>query len=171
VDGEIKRIIHDLRPPSLDALGLPPAIARYAEHFRTFSGLECRLQVSGKPRRLPSASETGIYRVMQEALQNAAAHAQASSISVGLSFLDRWVKLEVQDDGRGFDINQAPTPTDEHLGLAGMHERAQNLGGTLTIDSARGAGTRVSLSVYDIGDEVEEQGDGREQGADPHPGG
>ncbi len=71
VDGEIKRIIHDLRPPSLDVLGLSAAITRYAERYRDFTGLPCGVEVSARPYRLISEAEIGIYRVIQEALQNA----------------------------------------------------------------------------------------------------
>jgi signal transduction histidine kinase len=169
VDGEIKRIIRDLRPPSLDALGLPPAITRYAEHFQTFTGLVCQVQVLGQSRRLPPEAETGIYRVMQEALQNAAAHARASRTVVRLHFGPRGVELDVEDDGQGFAPQQVPQ--DGHLGLAGMHERAQNLGGSLEIDSGPGSGTRIRLRVPIAIDEAGDQDNGHERPADPYPGG
>ena len=147
VDSEIKRLIHDLRPPSLDALGLPPAIARYVERYQVFAGLPCQVQISGQPRRLGSEVEIGVYRVMQEALQNAAAHAHASATWVHLEFLPRAVRLEVGDNGRGFDLLDVLGQHDGHLGIVGMNERAQNLGGSLTIATRPEMGTRVVLDV------------------------
>ncbi len=171
VDGEIKRIIHDLRPPSLDALGLPPAIARYCEHFQSFTGLLCQVQVRGRPRRLPSDMETGIYRIMQEALQNAAAHAHGSGTWVRLGFPPGHVTLEVEDDGQGFDPEAMLAHADGHLGLAGMRERTENLGGSLAIESEMGKGTSVRLQVPVTADTGEEQADGGSEEADPHSGG
>ncbi len=147
VDSEIKRIIHDLRPPTLDALGLPPAIARYAERYEVFAGLPCQLQITGKPRRLAPETEIGLYRVMQEALQNAAAHAQATQTWVHLAFLPDAIHLEVGDNGQGFDLPHTLAQREGHLGITGMNERAQNLGGTLRIETSPQAGTRVMLDV------------------------
>jgi signal transduction histidine kinase len=147
VDGEIKRIILDLRPPTLDALGLPPAILRYAERFQVFTGLPCQAQISGQPRRMDPETEIGLYRVMQEALQNAAAHGHASKTWVHLFFLPASVRLEVGDDGQGFDLAQMMAQREGHLGLVGMHERAQNLGGSLTVETMPEQGTRVLLDV------------------------
>ncbi|HEY7350757.1 MAG TPA: GAF domain-containing sensor histidine kinase [Ktedonobacterales bacterium] len=147
VDGEIKRIILDLRPPTLDALGLPPAILRYAERYQVFTGLPCQAQIIGQPRRLDPETEIGLYRVMQEALQNAAAHAQATKTWVHLTFLPESIHLEVGDDGQGFDLSLVMARREGHLGLVGMNERAQNLGGALTIEAVPQGGTRVLLDV------------------------
>ena len=147
VDSEIKRIIHDLRPPTLDALGLPSAIARYAERYQVFTGLPCQVRMSGQPRRLDPEVEIGLYRVMQEALQNAAAHARASATCVHLAFLPHAVRLEVGDNGQGFDLPHTLGQRDGHLGIVGMNERAQNLGGFLSIETQPQVGTRVILEV------------------------
>ncbi len=147
VDGEIKRIILDLRPPTLDALGLPPAIVRYAERFQVFTNLPCQAQIIGQPRRMDPETEIGLYRVMQEALQNAAAHARASKTWVHLTFLPESVRLEVGDDGQGFDQVLVMAQREGHLGLVGMQERAQNLGGSLSIETGPQQGTRVLLDV------------------------
>jgi signal transduction histidine kinase len=147
VDSEIKRIILDLRPPTLDALGLPPAILRYAERFQVFAGLPCEAQISGQPRRLDPEAEIGLYRVMQEALQNAAAHAHATKTWVHLAFLPESIHLEVGDDGQGFDLAVVMAGREGHLGLVGMNERAQNLGGSLSIETMPQKGTRVLLDV------------------------
>jgi two-component system, NarL family, sensor histidine kinase DegS len=147
VDGEIKRIILDLRPPTLDALGLPPAILRYAERFHVFTNVPCQAQIIGQPRRMDPETEIGLYRVMQEALQNAAAHAHATKTWVHLTFLPESVQLEVGDDGQGFDQALMMAQREGHLGLVGMHERAQNLGGSLTVEAQPRQGTRVLLDV------------------------
>jgi len=191
VDGEIKRIIHDLRPPTLDALGLPPAITRYAERYQVFTGLPCQVQISGPPRRLDPEVEIGLYRVMQEALQNAAAHAQASATYVHLTFLPQAVRLEIGDDGRGFDLPHILAQRDGHLGIVGMNERAQTMGGSLSIETRPEMGTHVILEVplperRDVttpqtgvgrsagvlngrgGDQSEEQRDEHSQPAHPH---
>jgi signal transduction histidine kinase len=171
VDEEIKRIIHDLRPPTLDALGLPPAIGRYVEHLQTFTNLVCRVETHGQPRRLAPEAEIGIYRVMQEALQNAAAHAQASWVWIRLHFHPYRVVLEVEDDGQGFETEQAGLPSEGHLGLAGMRERAENLGGILTIHSRPGHGTRVRLCVPAGGKGAGEHDHGAEWEANSGSGG
>jgi signal transduction histidine kinase len=174
VDGEIKRIILDLRPPTLDALGLPPAILRYAERFEVFTGLPCQAQISGQPGRLDPEAEIGIYRVMQETLQNATAHANATKTWVHLTFLAGSVRLEVGDNGQGFDLAEVMARREGHLGLVGMHERAQNLGGSLSVETQPNQGTKVVLEVP-LGDycEVsvaldEDQQDGRIAAANSH---
>jgi signal transduction histidine kinase len=147
VDSEIKRIIHDLRPPTLDALGLSAAISRYAERFQVFAGLSCNVQITGGPRRLDPEVEIGIFRVMQEALQNAAAHAQATQTWVYLAFSLEAVRLEVRDNGQGFDLAYILAQPEGHLGIVGMNERAQTLGGSLLVETHWQTGTRVCLEI------------------------
>ncbi len=145
VDGELKRLIFDLRPPTLDALGLADSVGRYAERFHIYSGVECKVNISGPSQRLPPHVEIGIYRVMQEALNNVAHHARARRVLIDLAFGSWGVEFAVGDDGRGFDAPKARHG--EHLGLLGMEERAARLGGQLTIVSAPGQGTTVTLHV------------------------
>ena len=151
VDGEIKHIIHDLRPPSLDALGLSAALARYAERYQGFTGIVCRTRPRGQPYRLIPEAEISIYRIVQEALQNVAAHAQATHTWVSLWFAPETLRLEIGDDGSGFDLEQATAVAGGHLGIVGMLERTECLGGTLAVESAPGRGTRVRLSVPTAG--------------------
>lgn len=151
VDGEIKHIIHDLRPPSLDALGLPAAIARYAERYHGFTGIDCRTDLQGQPYRLIPEAEISIYRIVQEALQNAAAHAQAAQTWVSLRFAPDALGLEIGDDGAGFDVEQATAVADGHLGIMGMLERAESLGGALALESRPGCGACVRLSLPTAG--------------------
>lgn len=147
VDGEIKRVIYHLRPPTLDALGLPPALSRYVERYQVFARLPCVLQVVGEPRRLDPEMEIGAYRVAQEALQNASIHAHASEARVTLTYTPEAFQLSVCDDGVGFEPEEALGRREGGLGLLGMRERAQRLGGALIIDSKPGRGTRVTLDL------------------------
>ncbi|MCB0195510.1 MAG: GAF domain-containing sensor histidine kinase [Anaerolineae bacterium] len=147
VDAEIKRAIHDLRPPSLDELGLGPALRQYAVRFEQYSGLDCDVEILGTPRRLPPKSEISIYRLVQEALQNVSAHAQARRANVIVVFSPRRLKVTVIDDGQGFDLDTVRRNTLDHFGLLSMQERTESLGGHLSIESRPGQGTRIELVV------------------------
>lgn len=147
VEAEMKLIIHDLRPPTLDALGLAPAVRRYAERFRQYTGLPCEVRVSGEPVRLPANMEISIYRLMQEALQNVSVHAGASRAEVSLTFTPASLSLIVRDDGRGFDLDAVQQRHNGSFGLLSMRERAESLGGRLSIQTKLGQGTRVELVV------------------------
>ncbi len=147
VDSEIKRAIHDLRPPSLDELGLGPALRQYAVRFEQYTGLSCDVEILGDPRRLPSKSEISIYRLVQEALQNVSAHARASRANVITVFSPRRLKVTIIDDGQGFDIEAVRGKPPGHFGLLSMQERAESLGGHLTIQTQPGQGTRIELVV------------------------
>ena len=144
MENEIKQIIYDLRPPSLDALGLVPSLRRYAERFAQYTGVPCIVQANGEAVRLPPDTEIGLYRIMQEALQNVSVHAGARRAEVTVGFTPSAVTLAVADDGRGFDPNDARR---DGVGLLGMRERAESLGGRLTIHTAPGQGTCVNLAV------------------------
>jgi signal transduction histidine kinase len=143
VERELRQVIHDLRPPILDALGLVPSLRRCCEQFQAQAGIVCELRAEGAPYRLPPEVEIGIYRILQEALQNVGAHAGAGRAWVRLEFDPQWLYLSVRDDGGGFDAG-AP-PADGHFGLLGMRERAENLGGELHLETKPGAGTCVNV--------------------------
>jgi len=147
VEAELKRVIYDLRPPTLDALGLAPSLRRYAERFEQYSEVPCEVRVEGQPYRLPVDMEVGLYRIVQEALQNVSAHASARHVKVVIGFSPRIITLDIADDGQGFDLNAAAHDGIGHLGIVGMRERAESLGGELTIETAPGQGTRVVVSV------------------------
>ncbi|MBE7556886.1 MAG: GAF domain-containing sensor histidine kinase [Anaerolineales bacterium] len=147
IEAESKRIIRDLRPPTLDALGLVPAIRRYAEQFQHYSDIPCLVQVRGEPVRLSAQMEISIYRLMQEALQNISAHAQASQANISITFSPDSLCLSISDDGRGFDLAAARQNPQGSFGLLSMQERAESLGGKLSLWTEPGQGTRVELSV------------------------
>ncbi len=147
MERDLKQIVYDLRPPILDELGLAPSLRHYAERFQQYSGIVCEMRVEGEPCRLPADQEIGIYRIMQEALQNVSAHAQAARAGVTLTFSAEAVSLAIADDGRGFDLVTVQKNHIGHLGIMGMQERAESLGGQLAIQTAPGHGTWVMLDV------------------------
>lgn len=156
VEAEIKRVIHHLRPPTLDALGLAPALRRYAERFHRYSGIPCTVHTEGPALRLAPKIEISVFRLVQEALQNASMHAEAGATSVTLSFARRSLQLTVEDDGKGFDLDTVREHSNGQLGILGMQERTEALGGRLTIQTAAGEGTRIEVTIpLDVEDHSE----------------
>ncbi len=147
IEREIRQIIYDLRPPTLDALGLVPSLRRYAARFEQYSGIPCELQAEGEPGRLPPDVEIGMYRIMQEALQNVSAHARAEHASVRIGFGPQAVSLAIADDGCGFDLPSVQAQAAGHYGLMGLYERAESLGGRLNIRTGPGQGSLIELVV------------------------
>jgi two-component system NarL family sensor kinase len=145
---EVRHISHRLRPALLDTLGLPAALQHLASEFDAVGGTEFSAHVDGGERELPEGVKTALFRVAQEALNNAARHAQARHVSIALHFEpgDR-LSLEITDDGRGFDVEAAQAGADQGLGLRSMRERAAALGARLEIDSAPGQGCRLKVQL------------------------
>jgi PAS domain S-box-containing protein len=147
---EVRRLAWGLRPSVLDDLGLVTALERYAEEFGRTRGIHVAVQTAGLDGdRMPPAVETALYRIMQEALTNVARHAGARRVQVRLRGHRTRVSLEIEDDGCGFDPAQRPAPATaaRGLGIHSMRERAAVHKGALTIDSAPGRGTRVSVEI------------------------
>lgn len=147
MDDELRRIIHDLRPPTLDALGLVPALRRYATQFQQYTTIPCTVNVIGKPIRLSPVVEISLYRLTQEALNNVNAHSHATHSELTICFDPDTIRLVISDNGCGFDLDTARQSEGDHLGLVGMRERAESLGGSFTIQSTSGQGTRLELTV------------------------
>lgn len=147
IDTETRRIIYDLRPLILDARGLVPAIEQFASHCQQYSQIKCSLNISGDPYRLRSDVEIGIYRLIQEALHNIITHAKATQADIRLEFSKEKVYVSIQDNGIGFDLERVVNAPGEHLGLIGMRERAQCIGGRIDIQSKQDHGTRIVLTV------------------------
>jgi signal transduction histidine kinase len=142
---ELQRLIADLRPSHLDDLGLPAALRWYAGEVQSRLPLNIAVEIDGEPRPIEPVANTALFRVAQEALTNVVKHAQATSATVRLSYLPSLVRLQVADDGCGFDVRtQAQRPA---WGLLGMEERATLLGGNVVIQSQPGQGTRVEMTV------------------------
>lgn len=146
---EVHRLIIDLRPSVLDDLGLQSAIEWYADRALKPRGLTVRCEFSGLEARLPHEVETVLFRVAQEAMTNVARHARADTVLIQCTARDGLVTLEVEDDGEGFEPRALGAPDDRGrgLGLLGMRERVELFGGTMTLDSAPGQGTHLTLTV------------------------
>ena len=147
VEIELRQIIFDLRPPALDTLGLLPSIERYAQQFAARTHVRCEVMHQGAPYRLSADAEITLYRIVQEALQNVAAHAQAAQASVCLAFDPQLLEVTVSDDGCGFALDERRVNADSHFGLLGMRERAESLGGRFDIRTAPQQGTQVNVWV------------------------
>jgi signal transduction histidine kinase len=137
-----------LRPPLLDDLGLAPALQFQLEEFLRRSGITCEFIEEGVSERLPDPVKTCVYRVVQEALHNCEKHSGAASVRVVVRQLPDALVAEVEDDGRGFEMNGQGMPSRVRgLGLLGIRERVAVAAGSLTIDSAPGRGTRIRLRI------------------------
>jgi two-component system, NarL family, sensor histidine kinase UhpB len=140
---ELLALARQLRPTALDDLGLKAALAGHVDELTRSSGVRASFEAEGDFGDLPAESQLVLYRVAQEALSNAAQHADAESVLVKLSRDDGDAELTISDDGRGFTFDQ----TSRGLGLGGMRERALLVGGDLRIESRPQVGTRVRLRV------------------------
>lgn len=134
----VRNMARLLRPAMLDDLGLAPALEWQAREIARSTGVNIDFQTSGVPGELPDEHRTCIFRLVQEALNNVCRHANADSVQIQLDAADSWVSVTIQDDGRGFRPGQ-----NKGLGLIGMQERVESLGGTLQISSELGQGTRI----------------------------
>lgn len=148
--GGVHDLAFQLRPSLLDSLGLAAAIQRLAEESTEKLGIHIDYQAVGfEGKRLPPATETALYRIVQEALTNVARYAGAKNVGVILRHGEASVRAIVEDDGKGFSVADVmgSAAKDRKLGLFGMEERAGLVGGRLTIDSAPGEGTTVFVEV------------------------
>ncbi len=140
-----RRLAFELRPSVLDDIGLAVALQRLVDDVAERSGMAVDAVVDGLPEHdVPSEVATVVYRVVQEALTNVARHAEASTASVAVTVASGRLRAVVEDDGAGFDPDR---PVDGHLGLQGMKERAELIGGTVSVFSSRGSRTTVVLDV------------------------
>jgi len=140
---DVHALALQLRPSVLDDLGLAAALERYVAECRQRYALPVDLALRGLDERLPMEVETALYRIVQEGLTNVARHAQAKTASVLVERRNGTVRAIIEDDGRGFD----PTQVGDRLGLYGIRERAELLGGTLTIESERGRGASLFVEI------------------------
>ena len=159
---EIRGLIYDLRPLALDQLGLVGALDQQVERFGQDTGVQASFDGPGKVALNPLAEVT-LLREVQECLSNIQKHADATRVEVGLQMTDSRLELRVIDNGRGFNPTGVSSGSaDSGLGLRGMQERAELLGGSLSVDSSPGGGCQVIFSIQST--EVED-------GDDPHPSG
>jgi signal transduction histidine kinase len=135
-------IILDLRPATLDELGLEPALRTLVTDVAEAARLDARISIELGGTRLPPDTETIAYRVAQEALNNAVKHADARTVAVDVRLQAGTVRLSVTDDGRGLDKSRA-----QGYGIVGMRERAALASGNVEVTQAAGGGTRVTLEL------------------------
>ncbi|MEU4696281.1 sensor histidine kinase [Nonomuraea dietziae] len=155
---EARRSVHQLRPEALQRERLDLALAGVARRWSARTGVRARLAVSGPPRPLDPDVEVVLLRAAQEGLANVARHARATSVALTLTYMDGEVTLDVLDDGAGFDgagldglsidgAGPGGAGGEGGYGLTAMRERAARVGGAVTVESARGEGTALCVSI------------------------
>ncbi|MCQ3939043.1 MAG: sensor histidine kinase [Chloroflexi bacterium] len=142
---KVRSFIFELRPMMLDDLGLIPTLRKYADAFKEQTGLEVSVTITGTERRLEPYLEVMIFRAVQELLGNTARHSQATMVKVHLDLGNDFLRVSVDDNGKGFDPESLKESS--NLGLKLIRERAEMLGGNFEIDSAVGSGARISFTV------------------------
>jgi signal transduction histidine kinase len=141
---ESRRLISEVRPPVIDEDGIETALSHLVHEQRQRGGPKIKFDSDVQFGRLPPILENAIYRIIQEALTNACKHSQGKKVAVTMVQEGQEVRLEVRDDGIGFDSESVEKG---HFGLEGIRQRVRLLGGRLTIASAPGSGTLVRVVV------------------------
>lgn len=147
---DVRKIIYNLRPMSLDDLGLIPTLQRYVLTFQEESGIAVSFRTSGIQPEHKSVISLTVFRIVQEAMNNVVKHAKASNVSIHLDFTDKELKLFVIDDGLGFDTEKLKVRSDDitgGFGLVSMRERIELLSGEMYISSEPGKGTRLNIMI------------------------
>jgi PAS domain S-box-containing protein len=152
----VHRFAVELRPTVLDDLGLIPALHTFMKDFMRRTGVRARLTAYAAVNQLPLDQSAVLYRVALEALNNVATHAQASAVEVQIKKLPDWICLTITDDGKSFDVKRVlRTKGNGRLGLLGMRERLEMVGGKFSIKSTPGRGTtvtaRIPVTAEDVG--------------------
>jgi PAS domain S-box-containing protein len=145
-------IVHDfaleLRPTMLDDLGLIPTLQAFMERFMADTGIRTSLKASAEINGSASIVPTVLYRIAQEALTNVARHSKASHVDVTIQFLEKNIRLTISDDGQGFQVTgKSGSRKKNRLGLVGMKERAEMIGGSFLVDSKPGGPTTVTAEI------------------------
>ncbi|MBI2955095.1 MAG: sensor histidine kinase [Chloroflexi bacterium] len=153
---ELHRLAFDLRPRILDDLGLLPALRSYLKNHAKLGSVALKVELEPPLRKMDSAIELAIFRVVQEALANVRKHAKATTVRVHLHFTTEYAELWVEDDGVGFDPRAVkPGEIRPKMGVVGMRERATALGGALEVESSPSAGTTIhaKLPIREVKDD------------------
>jgi signal transduction histidine kinase len=152
--GNLRRLTRALRPIYLEDLGLATALSMLANESSQAGKLKVDFRLIGDERRLSPEIELALYRIAQEALNNVIHHAKADQATLSITF-DKDIKLDVTDNGVGFNVPKSPTEfaPSGHFGLLGMRERAELIGGRLEVDSSIGKGTRLSVRLSSSADQ------------------
>ena len=159
---DVRKIIYNLRPMSLDDLGLIPTLQRYIMTFQEDTGISVAFKTRGASEDIKPVISLTVFRIVQEAINNIIKHAGAKNVSIDLEFREESLKLFIFDDGLGFNMEKLKVRTDDMssgFGLLGMKERIELLGGDFNISSEQGKGTRLNIAIPFI----QEEGDTNEQ--------
>jgi signal transduction histidine kinase len=144
----VHRFARNLRPTLLDDLGLIPALHAYLRSFTRRTGIQVSFSAFADVEKMSNDKRTVLYRVAQAALINTAQHARASKAGVEIKDLPQAVLMSIKDDGRSFDVNHVlDSRRNKRLGLIGMRERVEMVGGTFAIESAPGQGTTILARI------------------------
>lgn len=148
---DVRNIIYELRPTMLDDLGLVSAARWHAEDYLERAGITAHFETTGRKRKLPARAETAIFRIIQEATTNIVKHARAKNARIELEFHKDSLILNIEDDGRGFELQKARNPKNKKrgMGLLNIKERVEILDGNFRIESQRGRGTKITVSIPD----------------------
>ncbi|MBU0462654.1 MAG: sensor histidine kinase [Proteobacteria bacterium] len=148
MSNQVRNLSHDLRPIMLDDLGLIPTLRWFLNSFTRRTKIKTKLEAVEFDEYRNENLEITIYRIVQEALNNVAKHAEAKNVKISLKREITRITGFIQDDGKGFDINKIFKEIGEkHIGLINMRERVSILGGTLKIQSENGKGTRININI------------------------
>jgi len=144
----VHQFARELRPAVLDDLGLIPALHSFMKNFTTRTGVRTRLMAFAGVEQLDTARRTVLFRIAQEALTNVARHAQASRVDVSIQKLPDRISMKIKDDGKSFQVERVLHGRgNKHLGLLGMRERLEMVGGRFDIESAPGKGTAIEAQI------------------------
>lgn len=144
---ETRKIIFDLRPMALDDLGLIPTVKRIADMLKERTGIKVNVKLSGTHnQQMPSHVEVGLFRIIQEALNNIEKHSNASEAQVSIDFQPDSIAAVIEDNGNGFEVVKNCVNS-ESFGLVGMRERVSLLDGQLEVNSHKGSGTEIAVKI------------------------
>jgi two-component system sensor histidine kinase UhpB len=145
----MRQLALDLRPTMLDDLGLIPTLRWYIQNFSNRLNLYSNFEAMGFEEKLSPQIETAFYRIIQEALNNIAKHAQADRVEISLVKRDSKILASIQDNGKGFDLEKVlhPESPERGFGLVGIQERVSLLGGQIDIQSSPGSGTLIHIEA------------------------
>ncbi len=142
----VRHISHQLHPSILDDIGLEAALEQYSEEFEERSGIRTHFLARDVPDSLPREVASSMYHIFQESLRNVSKHSESEEVFVTLESVNGVLKLTVRDEGVGLPLTRMQA-TVTGIGIVGMKERAHLVNGTVSIDSRRGEGTEVTVSV------------------------
>jgi len=141
--GEIRRIIWDMQPEQIEKASLVEAVEELAARWSAENRVQVKMRVTGTPRSLPSSAETALLRISQEAMHNIKKYAQAKNVNITFSYMEDLFVMDIADDGLGFE----PSKIRNGFGMKTMRDRAEELNGTLTVESEPGTGTAIAVSI------------------------